>query len=201
MNIGGLNSFTLSDFPGKVSAILFTQGCNFRCPFCHNGSLLPLTTSHLLSEEYIFEFLSSRKNKLEGVVITGGEPTIHNDLDTFIKKIRSLNLSIKLDTNGSNPEVLQHLINENLLDYIAMDIKAPIEKYNILSGVNVCIKNIQKSIQIISSSNVKHEFRTTYVPHLLKKTDIKEIQKMVPLNKHRLQKFQPENAYDPALKT
>ena len=131
--IGGIQKTTLIDFPQKVAAIVFTQGCNFRCGYCHNPELIETCHSELVSEafsnEKIFSFLKTRIGKLDGVVITGGEPTIQKDLYDFVKKIKSMGFSVKLDTNGTNPAIIEKLIKENLLDYIAMDIKAPLNKY------------------------------------------------------------------------
>ena len=201
MKIGGFDKFSLVDFPGKISAIIFTQGCNFRCPFCHNGHLLPMTSkNNLISEKEILSFLKTRKNKLDGIVITGGEPTLQKDLKLFIKVIKSEGFKIKLDTNGSNPEVLQTLLKSQLLDYIAMDVKAPWEKYNLLTGVKVNIENLKKSISIIANSGINHEFRTTFVEPLLDEDDKVKILEMIPLNSfHHFQKFNPENALDPSL--
>jgi len=129
MKIGGLHKFSLSDYPGHVAAVVFTQGCNFRCPFCHNGSLIPSSVpdSSLIPQEKVFEFLEDRSSQLDGVVITGGEPTIQPDLPEFIHRIIAMDLLlVKLDTNGSRPEVLHRLLKEKLMDYIAMDIKAPL---------------------------------------------------------------------------
>ncbi|MGC9053845.1 MAG: anaerobic ribonucleoside-triphosphate reductase activating protein, partial [Candidatus Hydrogenedens sp.] len=126
MKIGGFQPFSLSDFPNCVSAIVFTQGCNFRCPFCHNPSLvLPELFLPPIPEEALIAFLNERKGKLDGVVITGGEPTIQSDLMKFVSEIKGLGYKVKLDTNGSNPEILKELIENNLLDYVAMDVKAP----------------------------------------------------------------------------
>ena len=199
MKIGGFQSLTLSDFPGMTAAIVFTQGCNFRCPFCHNGSLLNtnIDCKNLLSEQNVFEELESRKHILDGLVISGGEPTIQTDLLKFIRNVRDLGYKIKLDTNGSRPDIIEKLISENVLDYIAMDIKAPLDKYSCLSGVEVETNNILKSIEIISSAEVISEFRTTCVPELLTETDIETIRSMVPSKtKYTIQEFVPEKAWN-----
>ena len=201
MRIGGLDRFTLSDYPGEVAAIVFTQGCNFRCPFCHNGSLLPMKSDSLIPEEEILSFLESRRDQLTGLVITGGEPTLQPDLSLFLKKIRSMGFKIKLDTNGSHPEVVSVLLDEGLLDFIAMDIKAPWALYDHLAGVKAPKEQLKKSITLIAQSGISHEFRTTVVRPLLSDRDVQEIKTMVPLGSpHRLQKFRPENALDPALR-
>ena len=177
MLIGGLDKLSLLDYPDRLSAIVFTQGCNFRCQYCYNPMLvLPmgeeLQKDHLISEEDLFAFLQKRADKLDGVVITGGEPTLHADLPEFIQKIRKLGYLIKLDSNGTNPDMLKKLIDEQLLDYIAMDFKAPREKYELVVGVPVDFSKIAKSVKIIKASNLPHEFRTTVVPSLLNQVDI-----------------------------
>jgi len=183
MIIGGLEKLTLLDYPDHLAAIVFTGGCNFRCHFCYNP-LLVLPQEGLdekikkekgfsqLSTEDLFLFLESRAKRLDGVVITGGEPTIHPDLPEFIKKIRGLGYDIKLDTNGTNPEMLETLIKAKLIDYIAMDLKAPWTKYEATVGVKVNYKNLLKSVKIIMASGLPYEFRTTVVPGLLIKEDI-----------------------------
>jgi pyruvate formate lyase activating enzyme len=201
MKIGGMQPCSFSDYPGKVAAVLFTQGCNFRCPFCHNGSLLSKKGNESYSEEEVFTFLKMRKGKLDGVVITGGEPTQHRDLPEFIRRIKQLGFLVKLDTNGSNPSMVEELLEENLIDYLAMDIKAPLNKYDSLCGVQVNTGLISKSISIIGSSKVAHHFRTTNVKPLLKKDDFKNLLDLVPGNsKHITQPFISENAWQPALR-
>ncbi len=182
MIIGGLEKLTLLDYPDHLAAIIFTQGCNFRCHFCYNP-LLVLPQSGLddknkkekgfspLSTEDLFLFLRERFGRLEGVVITGGEPTLHPDLPEFIKQIKNLGYLVKLDTNGTNPEMLAGLIKDKLIDYVAMDLKAPVEKYDQTVGVTVNYKNIAKSVKIIMSSGLPYEFRTTVVPGLHLKAD------------------------------
>ena len=162
MNIGGFQPFTLSDFPGHVAAIVFTQGCNWRCPYCHNRSLLKTRRpeQELIPETHVFDILHRRRNELDGLVITGGEPTIQEDLPRFIHKVHRMGLAIKLDTNGSRPGVIGRLLEEGLLDYIAMDIKAPLDRYESVVGHPVDIGSIQTSIELVKNSGVPHEFRT-----------------------------------------
>jgi len=203
MKIGGLNEFSLSDYPGHVATVVFTQGCNFRCPFCHNGSLIPgdVPESLLIPEQKVFEFLKDRNSQLESVVITGGEPTIQPDLPEFIHRIIAMELLVKLDTNGSRPEVLRRLLKEKLIDYIAMDIKAPLDIYGRLTGTHTSVSRIQESIEIIDRSGIAHEFRTTVVKSLLSPQDLLSIRKLIPpASTHRLQKFRPEHAFAPALR-
>lgn len=204
MKIGGLNKFSLSDFPGKIAAVVFTQGCNFRCPYCHNG---PLITQHvpndlLIPEEEFFRFLNIRGRQLDAVVVSGGEPTIQPGLSAFLRRIKGMGLLAKLDTNGSNPKVLRNLLKKELLDYIAMDVKAPLHIYNCLTGtVTPVIRQIQESIVLVSESGIDHEFRTTVVELLLWPEDIRSIQELIPPGStHRLQDFCPEHALDPALR-
>jgi len=181
MKIGGYQSLTLSDFPGNVAAIVFTQGCNFRCPFCHNFDLLGIKPSKkTFNDQDIFDNLKSRLLLLDGVVITGGEPTLQKDLFSFISKIKNIGLKIKLDTNGSNPKIIENLLNNEKLDYIAMDIKAPFSKYNQVAGVDVCINKIKRSIDLILASKISYEFRTTFAKDILSEKDICEIKKSLP---------------------
>ena len=179
MNIYGYQKTTLLDYPGHVAATIFTGGCNFRCPFCHNSDLL-LNNSPLISEEEIFTFLKKRQNILSGICITGGEPTLQKDLSEFIEKVRSFGYKIKLDTNGYRPEIISDLLNKHLLDYIAMDIKAGFSNYALVCGMpNLNIDIIQESISIIESSSIDYEFRTTVVKELHSKRDFKEISEMI----------------------
>jgi pyruvate formate lyase activating enzyme len=182
MIIGGLEKLTLLDYPDHLAAIIFTQGCNFRCHFCYNPMLvLPREGMDEknkkekgfppLSTEDLFLFLRERFGRLEGVVITGGEPTIHPDLPDFIKQIKDIGYLVKLDTNGTNPDMLVGLIKDGLIDYIAMDLKAPLEKYSATTGVALDYNNVAKSVKIIKESGLPYEFRTTVVPGLLEKDD------------------------------
>ncbi|HSG28579.1 MAG TPA: anaerobic ribonucleoside-triphosphate reductase activating protein [Candidatus Krumholzibacterium sp.] len=189
MVIGGFQRFTLSDFPGRSAAIVFTSGCNFSCPWCHNASLItPAREGY--REETVLGFLERRRGALDGVVITGGEPTMHDDLPRFIGRIRDLGLEVKLDTNGSRPGMLREMLDSSLLDYIAMDVKAPPAKYQALAGVRVDLADIAESIGLIAGSGVEHEFRTTRVPHMLTGADLFAIMSMIPEGSaHRIQEF------------
>lgn len=200
MNIAGVQKVTLLDYPGKVACEIFTQGCNFECPFCQNSSLIPITNTGEFSEEEIFEYLVLRKKILDGVVITGGEPTVQKDLKSFIKKIKDLGLLVKLDTNGGNPKVLQELIDEDLVDYVAMDIKNIFNKYNITSGKKINLDNIKKSIEILKASKIDYEFRTTIIKEMHSLDDIISICKLVGNAKYYLQNFEDsENVIDHSL--
>lgn len=190
MIIGALQKLSLLDYEGKVSAIIFTQGCNFRCHYCYNPNLVPLQETDF-SLSTFFEFLEKRKGMLEGVVITGGEPTIHNDLPEFIKKIKSFGYCVKLDTNGTRPEMLKQLIEKKLIDYVAMDIKAPLDRYKDVIGLTPEAGKIKESVSLIISSGIDHEFRTTVMPGLTK-DDFIEISKTIKgAKRYYLQQFIP----------
>ena len=176
MKIGGLQKLSLIDFPDNIAAIIFTQGCNFRCPYCHNPELVdPQLFQEPISEEEVISFLETRKEKLTGVVITGGEPVLQEDLGEFMQKLKTMGFKVKLDTNGSRPEVLKQLMESQLLDYIAMDIKAPLEKYPKIAGVEGMEDKVKESIDLIKASEVPHEFRTTVAKNLLDPDDIEQI--------------------------
>ena len=167
MKICGLQKTTLLDFPGHVAATIFTGGCNFRCPFCHNSDLLGQDAEAAFSEEEVLKFLTKRRGILEGVAITGGEPTLQPDLRSFIQKVRELGYKIKLDTNGSRPDVLRALCEEGLIDYVAMDIKTCKERYPLVSGIpSLQIEGIIESVDFLKQSSIPYEFRTTVVREL-----------------------------------
>jgi pyruvate formate lyase activating enzyme len=177
VRIASLQKFSMIDFPNELSAVIFTQGCNFRCPYCHNPELVDSSKfTEAISEESILKFLDSRVGKLDGVVITGGEPTIHKDLISFISKIKKMGFLVKLDTNGTNPGMIKEIIQHNLIDYIAMDYKAPLGKYSDVVRVHVDLNDILESIELIKKSGLKYEFRTTVVENLLSSFDVKLIQ-------------------------
>jgi len=202
MKIGGFDSFTLSDYPSEIAAIVFTQGCNFRCPFCHNGSLIPanITEVQLIPQEKVLSELQAKSKKLDAVVISGGEPTLQPDLSDFIICCKSMGFKIKLDTNGSRPDIIEKLLQDKLLDYIAMDIKAPLESYDRLAGVKINVELIQQSISLIAQSGIPHQFRTTNVNTLLSPDDLKKIHALIPQNSpYILQDFKPDNVYNPGL--
>jgi pyruvate formate lyase activating enzyme len=202
MKFGGWQRCSLIDFPGKVSAVLFTQGCSFRCPFCHNpGLVLPDQFSDFsISEEEIFSFLEKRKGKLDGVVISGGEPTLHKDLPTFIRNVRSLGFEIKLDSNGSRPDVVETLIKENLVDYWAIDRKASLAHYHKITGIAIDTKLIEKTSQLIMDSPTPYEFRTTLIREYHPPEEILCIAKELSGAKRLiLQQFRPAVTLDPKL--
>jgi len=185
MIIGGLRKFSLIDYPGKVAAVIFTQGCNFRCGYCHNPGLVdPRRFGTPLSEEEVFQFLRRRQGQLQGVVVSGGEPTIHRDLEEWLRRIRDLGYAVKLDTNGGRPDVVRRLLNERLLDYIAMDVKAPLGKYALLTEGRDYSSQIQESIHLIQTSGIDYQFRTTVVPQLLDREDLRHIRELVNDDPH-----------------
>ncbi|RLF47277.1 MAG: anaerobic ribonucleoside-triphosphate reductase activating protein [Thermoplasmata archaeon] len=199
MRIGGFQKISLIDYPRKISSVIFTCGCNFRCPYCHNPELVMSEIfPEPVNEKDIFSFLKEKKEKVDGVVITGGEPTIHPDLPRFMEKVKKMGYSIKLDTNGSNPEMLGRIIKYGLVDYIAMDIKAPLTKYSKITRTNVDIEKIARSIQLIFESGIEYEFRTTVVKELLSIEDILDIGSMIRGAKlYVLQRFIPSKTLKP----
>ena len=199
MLIGGFQKSSLVDYPGKVCAIIFTQGCNYRCPYCHNPELVkPELFEKPIPEEEIFSFLKSRKGKLDAVEITGGEPTLQKDLLEFIKKIKDMGFLMKLDSNGTNPEIVKKAIKEKMVDYLAMDIKAPLEKYSKIVRVDVDTEKIKRSIHMIMESGIDYEFRTTLVKSLLSEDDIIGIGKEINgAENYFLQRFVPSKTLDP----
>ena len=166
MVISGFMNTTLLDYPGHVAATVFTGGCNFRCPFCHNGDIV-ISPVGKYSDDEVLQYLNKRKNVLDGVCITGGEPTLQRDLPEFICKIKSMGLKVKLDSNGYQPDAIAKLLEGNLLDYVAMDVKAPLEKYGECVGIDdFDTGTITSSIDILMNSGVEYEFRTTFVKGL-----------------------------------
>ena len=181
MLLVGLNKTTLLDYPGRVAATIFTGGCNFRCPFCHNGDLvLRPSAQNTYSEEEVLSFLRKRKNVLKGVCISGGEPTLQEDLPDFIRKIKKIGYDVKLDTNGYRPEVLEHFLQDGLVDYVAMDIKNCKEKYGRTVGVDgFALRNIEESVNILLRADIPYEFRTTVVKELHGFEDIVKISEWI----------------------
>ena len=180
MNFSGLNKTTLLDYPGHLACLIFVSGCNFRCHYCHNSSLVLNESKNIYSEEYMLDFLEKRKNILEGVCISGGEPTLYNDLKDFISKIKEkTNLKVKLDTNGTNPTLLKTLIDKKLIDYVAMDIKSDIKNYNKVINVKnaLSLDKIKESVNILKENKIDYEFRTTIVKGLHDFDDFENIGK------------------------
>lgn len=198
MNIGGFQRFSMIDYPGKISAVIFVRGCNFRCPYCHNSQLVRGGSEDDIGFETVMDFLKTRKGKLQGVVITGGEPTLVPDLEKIALQIRDMGYSVKLDTNGSRPDILSKLISSGALDYIAMDIKAPLQRYREVTLSKVDIADIKRSIQLIQRSSVAYEFRTTTVGSLITTKDVRKIaQLLTGSERYVIQNFVPRNTLDP----
>jgi len=208
MKIGGLQKLTLIDYPGQIACTVFTAGCNFRCPFCHNPELvLPEKIKidkkkEKLGEKNFFDFLEERQGKLDGVCITGGEPTIQPDIIEFIKKIKKMDFLVKLDTNGTNPLILEKVYQEKLVDFVAMDIKNSLENYQRACGVGLNKDKIKRSVSLIRSSRVPYEFRTTVVPTIHTLDDFIAIGKWLRgAKKYALQHYRDEGKIlDPDLR-
>lgn len=212
MIIGGLQKTTLVDFPETIACTVFTVGCNFRCPFCHNRDLVSLagfkkSKIKPIMEKEFFEFLQKRRRWLDGVCLSGGEPTIHRDLPDFIQKIKFLKYKVKLDTNGTNPLMLAELYRSNLLDYVAMDVKTAFKEYEKAVNIKYKISKIKNSLKLIMQSKVNYDFRTTVVPGmhnsrslLALANDLVKITKSIKYPaesiNYFLQNFQPENCLD-----
>lgn len=201
MVVGGLQKSTLIDFPGRIAATVFLCGCNFRCPWCYSPELvLPekIDLQPKVSEEEFFGFLKERQGLLEGVVVCGGEPTIHKDLPEFMGKIKKLEFLVKLDTNGSDPQMIKQLIDKKLIDYVAMDIKGPKERYKDFIGRKIDIEKIQKSIDILKEGLVDYEFRSTLVSSLHGKEEVLKMARWISgAKKYYLQNFRPEKTLNP----
>lgn len=206
MLIGGLQKFSLIDYPGKISAVVFLSGCNFRCGFCHNPELVEpelLKNQPQIEEKEFFEFLADRKGKLDGVCITGGEPTIWKDLPEFLEKIKKLGFLVKLDTNATNPKTIKRLINSGLVDYFAVDIKNSPQKYGLTVGAKVDIGDIEKTLKAIAASNIYFELRTTAVPSLVETENVRAIKKWLEgleiadkIGLYAIQQFRPIKTFD-----
>jgi pyruvate formate lyase activating enzyme len=201
MLIGGIQRFSLIDYPSKTSCIIFTQGCNFRCHFCHNPELIELDASKdRIMQKPFFDFLEERKGKLDAVVITGGEPTLQRDLTGFIRQIKDLGYCVKIDTNGTNPILIKSLIDQKLIDSVAMDVKAPWHRYSAVVGIDAgddLLQAIEESVRIIINSEIDYEFRTTTVSELLAVPDILEIASLIRgAERYVLQRFVPSRTYN-----
>lgn len=199
MEFGGFEKFTLIDYPAKVACMVYTIGCPFRCPYCHNPELVDETCTTRVDEKVVLDFLDGRKGMLDGVVITGGEPTMHGEkLISFMKEVKHRGFLVKLDSNGVDPEFIQKVIDEKLVDYIAMDIKSPLVKYTQTVGRPVNIAAIKKSIEIITSSGIPYEFRTTIIKSMLSVEDLEQIGKEIKgASTYYLQKFIPTKILNP----
>ena len=201
MVIAGLQKLSLIDYPSKVCSVVFTQGCLFRCAYCHNPELIPITAAGM-PEATVFNHLKERQKFLDGVCITGGEPTLHRDLPAFIRKIKALGLLVKLDTNGSNPLMVESLINERSVDYLAMDLKYTWKKYDEIANTKnkTVIENCRQTFGLIQFSGVDHEFRTTILPGVHREQDFFEMAGYLkPGEKYFIQQTQFVKNFDPAM--
>jgi pyruvate formate lyase activating enzyme len=199
MKFGGFEKFTLIDYPTKMAAMVYTIGCPFRCPYCHNPELVDETCTTHINESVILDFLDTRKGMLDGLVITGGEPSMHGEnLISFMREIKKRGFLVKLDSNGVDPNFLQKVIDEKVVDYIAMDIKSPLSKYTQTVTRPVNIEAIKKSIEIIKKSGVEYEFRTTIVKSMLSVEDLEQIGREINgATTYYLQKFIPSKILNP----
>jgi pyruvate formate lyase activating enzyme len=200
IDVRGFIETSFLDWDGKITSVIFVPNCDFRCPYCSNSSLIKKIESlPPLDLEIIDEFLIKRQNFIDGVVITGGEPTLQPDLPNYIRHLKSLGFLIKLDTNGSNPQMLKNLLSGKLLDYMAMDIKAPLdERYYKVAAAQVDLNKIKESIRILLDSDIDYEFRTTICPAFLSEKDIEDIARAISgAKKYVLQQFVPKDTLDP----
>ncbi len=196
MLLGGLQKMTLIDYPGKIAATVFTVGCNFRCPFCHNPELVlssqfTVPAGDNTLEKEFFEFLKTRQGKLDGICITGGEPTLQPDLVEFIAKIKKMGFAVKLDSNGTRPDTLKELFDKKLVDYVAMDIKASLKNYEKVCNTKLDLERIKLSVDLIKNSGVDYEFRTTIVPGLHTEEEFEKVAEWLSGSKrYVLQKYE-----------
>lgn len=191
MDFHGIEKLSLVDFDDKVSCTLFTSSCNFRCPFCHNSALVVGKDQPIIDHDYIYNYLKSRVGILDAVVITGGEPTLHKDLIDEIRKIKEFGYLVKLDTNGTNPEMLKQLVNEKLIDYVAIDIKNSKEKYALTTGLkNLDLSKIEETVNYLLENHIPYEFRTTLIKEFHTDEDMEKIGKWLKgASSYRLQRF------------
>ncbi len=205
LEIKGFIETSLLDWDGKIVSVIFLPGCNFRCPYCQNIGLIDHPEKYrTIPEEKVFDYLQGHKDFIDGVCITGGEPTLHKDrgLTEFIKKVKQKGFLVKLDTNGSDPAYVKELVRDGLLDFVAMDIKAPLEDYNKAANVKVNTEAVKESVQFLLSGKVDYEFRTTVAPTITGIAEIEGISKLIAgAKKYVLQQFEPENCKDIHLRT
>ncbi len=188
------------DYPGKICSVIFLSDCNFRCPYCHNPDIV-LNNPKIkeISEKEVIEYMKKKEKWLDGICITGGEPSLHNDLPKFIKKIKKEGFLVKLDTNGSNPEMIKELLERKLIDFISMDIKSDLDNYEKIAKVKVDLKKIKESIKLIKNSKIDYEFRTTVLPELHNRADLKKIGEWLKgSKKYVIQNFRPGKCLNPS---
>ncbi len=197
MLIAGFQKTSFVDFPGQPAAVVFTPYCNFNCVYCHNRHILGADTP-LIAEAEVFDYLEKRRGLLKAVVITGGEPTLQQNLEAFIRQARALSCRIKLDTNGSKPQALKQLLYEGLVDYVAMDIKAPLEKYAQIANAKLDTDAILKSVALLRNSGIPHEFRLTFAPQLTVEDAVAATLPVKGCERFYLQQYRVRDAHDPA---
>lgn len=194
MKIAGLSKNSFVDYPGQIAAVIFTPGCNYDCFYCHNRSLISFDAPKI-DEQMVFAFLEKRKNLIDAVVITGGEPTLQKDLEEFIVKTKELGYKIKLDTNGANPQAVKDLLHKNLLDYIALDYKAPFDRYNEICGGTSDGVSVIETLNIIKKSGVDYELRTTFVPQISLNDIERMIKEVAPIKNFAIQHYRMPEEY------
>lgn len=200
--IGGVQKVSLVDYPGQVAAVLFTIGCNMRCGYCHNPELvLPDRYADTIAEEDVLLFLESRKGKLDGVVISGGEPTMHWGLPALVARIKAMGFLVKLDSNGTHPDMIARMLREKTLDFVAMDIKGPLEKYQAIAAYPIDTAAVQRTIELLRCSDIEYEFRTTVVKSQLAPGDFTGIGELIKgAPRFALQRFRPGKTLHPAFR-
>ena len=192
IKLGGLQETSLLDYPGKICAIVWTVGCNFRCPFCYNLNMVYGDTD-TVPVDHVLSFLDDRVGKLDALSITGGEPLLHEDIGDFMKEVKDRGFLVKVDTNGTFPDRLEQLLNAGLVDYVSMDVKAPFDKYDQLAGVHVDVEKIKRSIELIMEKASDYEFKTTMIPGLLEKEDVKQVTSLIKgAKRYYLQQFKTD---------
>lgn len=202
MRLAGFQPLSLLDYPGVICSIIFTQGCAFRCSYCHNPELIPLEGVHQIDEASVWSKLDQHQAMIEGVCVTGGEPTLQADLPDFLQRLKQRRLLVKLDTNGVHPRMVERLIEERLVDYIAMDLKHQWEKYSqiIQIGTPQVIKNCRETFTLIQASSVAHEFRTTVCPGVHTEDDLVAMAGLLKAGEHySLQEMRREKMFDQSL--
>lgn len=199
MQIKGFQKTSMVDYPGKICSVIFLPNCNFRCSYCHNPEIVLNDPSiEDVSEDEVLDYLKVKKQWVDGVCITGGEPCLHKDLDKFIAKVKKEGFLVKLDTNGTNPKMIKELLDKKLLDFISMDIKSNIENYENIAKVKVDLDSIKKSVDIIKNSNVDYEFRTTILPEMHTREDLKKIGEWLKgIKLFSIQNFRPGKCLNP----
>ncbi len=200
MQIKGFQKTSLVDYPGKIVSVIFLTNCNFRCPYCHNPEIV-LNDPKIeeIPEEEVINYIIAKKKWIDGICITGGEPSLHKDLDKFIAKVKKGGFLVKLDTNGSNPDMIKDLLDKKLLDFISMDIKSNLDNYEKVAKTKVDLEKIKQSVDLIKNSEIDYEFRTTVLPELHTREDLKKIGEWLKRSKSfAIQNFRPGKCLDPS---